>query len=97
MAMKPKNSPTAAREKVPGKPITMNSTRPPNIRGAIHSRGITSGFSLQRPFVVQIGLHVTGHHRDALDELGDPLQAEQEESYRQQQLQRPADQATRFL
>src|SRR5260221_4937003 len=93
MAMKPKNRPTAASENVTGKPISMNTTSPPNIRGAIHSSGITSGCSLQWPFVVQVGLHVAGDHGDALDEHGDALQAQQREADRQQDLDRPADQA----
>src|SRR5258706_6488974 len=96
--MKPKNRPTAASEKVTGKPISMNTTSPPNIRGAIHSNGITSGFSrmhfsLQRPFVVQVGLHVAGDHGDALDQFGNTLEREQRKADRQQDLYGPADQA----
>src|SRR5882672_711531 len=91
--MKPKNNPTAASEKVTGKPISMNTTSPANISGAIHSRGITSGFSLQRPFVVQVGLHVAGDHGDALDQFGNTLEREQRKADRQQDLYGPADQA----
>src|SRR5688572_23628318 len=97
MARKPKNRPTAASEKLTGKPITMKTTSPANMSGAIHASGMkfTGGDtpSLQRPLVVQVRLHVAGLHRDALDQLRDALQRQQGEADRQEDLHRPAQQA----
>src|SRR5579859_6724621 len=97
MAMKPKNRPTAASENDTGKPISMKTTRPPNIRGAIRSCGIKQqplrvrNGSLQGPLVMEIRLHVPGKHGEALDQLGKSLQAEQREAEREEDLDRPAD------
>src|SRR5436189_699091 len=52
-----------------------------------------SSCSLQRPVVVEVGLHVAGEHREALDQLRDALQAQEREADRQEDLDRPADEA----
>jgi hypothetical protein len=40
MAMREKNKPAAINENATGKPINIKMTRPPNIKGGIHSKGI---------------------------------------------------------
>src|SRR3954470_18125686 len=100
MERKPKNSPTAAKEKPTGKPISRNTTRPPNISG-----GMISRLSMARPprlGYLLIGAVVLDHHldalhlvavqqRDALHQLRQALQGEQQEAERHQDLHRPAD------
>src|SRR4051794_19175916 len=100
--MKPKNSPTAERLKATGKPSTRKTTRPPNISGAITSMSIVigagrpGGGSLLGAVVFDDDFRGRLHaaqQGDALDEFGEALQGQQREADRQQDLDRPAQQA----
>src|SRR3712207_2620611 len=98
MDRKPKNRPTAASEKATGKPISRNSTSPPNISG-----GMTSTFSMAPPPASLFGPVVLDHHLgrhlvavqqgDPLDQLRQALEGEQSEADRHQDLHRPAQEA----
>src|SRR5688500_18356377 len=98
MLRKPKAKPTAASENDTGKPISMNRIIPANISGAITSKVSMRARrlverSLQRLLVMGVERVAALQRRDPLDQLREPLQREQGEANRRQQLDRPADHA----
>src|SRR6478735_6226147 len=87
--IRPKRRPLAASENATGYPRSKKTTRPANMRGAIHSKGIV------RFFLEIGGRDQPFQESDALDDLRDRLHTQQRERHRDQQAHRPADQAAR--